>query len=67
MFHPEHLLAAWHLVQQRSKAAGVDGITVDLFAGIAGEQIQQLQRQLQREIYSANPAKGFYLAKKKWW
>lgn len=64
MFHSEHLFAAWHLVQHRSKAAGVDGITVDLFAPIAGEQIQQLQRQLQREIYSANPAKGFYLGKK---
>ena len=38
MFYPEHLFAAWHLVQHRSKAAGVDGITVDLFAPIAGEQ-----------------------------
>ena len=27
------------------------------------EQIQQLQRQLQRESYLASPAKGFWLAK----
>ena len=62
--HAEQLTTAWHLVQRGSQAAGVDGITVDLFAGIAPEQIHQLYRQMQEECYVASPAKGFYLAKK---
>jgi CRISP-associated protein Cas1 len=59
----EQLNAAWTLVQRGSRAAGVDGITLDLFAGVASEQIQQLQFQLQRESYLASPAKGFRLTK----
>ena len=62
-FYTEHLSAAWGLVQRGSRAAGIDGITIDLFAGVAPEQIQLLRRQLQRENYAARPAKGFYLAK----
>lgn len=62
-FHNEQLIAAWTLVQRGSRAAGVDGVTLDLFAGIAPEQIHGLQRQLQRECYVPSPAKGFYLAK----
>lgn len=61
--YSEQLIAAWHLVQRGSRAAGVDGMTIDLFAGVATEQIQQLQRQLQHEFYFASPAKGFWLAK----
>jgi retron-type reverse transcriptase len=57
------LMAAWSRVQQGSRAAGVDGVTIDLFAGVAQEQIQQLQFQLQRESYFASPAKAFWLAK----
>ncbi|MBD2090629.1 CRISPR-associated endonuclease Cas1 [Microcoleus sp. FACHB-1515] len=64
MIHTEHLNAAWTLVQRGSRAAGVDGITLDLFSGVAPEQIQLLHRQLQREHYAASPAKGFYLPKK---
>ncbi|NJO39998.1 MAG: CRISPR-associated endonuclease Cas1 [Cyanobacteria bacterium RU_5_0] len=62
-FHNEQLIAAWTLVQRGSRAAGVDGVTLDLFAGVAPEQIHWLHRQLQRECYVASPAKGFYLAK----
>ncbi|MGP1385387.1 MAG: CRISPR-associated endonuclease Cas1 [Thainema sp.] len=62
--HTEQLATAWHLVQRGSQAAGVDGITVEMFTGIAQEQIRQLYRQMQQERYVANPAKGFYLAKK---
>ena len=61
--HVEQLMTAWQLVRRGSRAAGVDGMTIDLFAGVATEQIQQLQRQLQRESYLASPAKGFWLAK----
>ena len=61
--YPEHLMAAWAMVQRGSPAAGVDGITTDLFAGIAMEQIRLLHRQLQQEYYAASPAKGFYLPK----
>lgn len=64
MFYKNHLSAAWHLVARKSKAAGVDGITVDLFAGIAPEQLRQMQRQLWRECYEASPAKGFLIPKK---
>lgn len=64
LFVNHHLLAAWELVRQRSKAAGIDGITVELFAGVALEQVRCLQTQLRQEKYEALPAKGFYLAKK---
>ena len=60
----EQLAAAWFLVQRGSKAAGVDGITPDLFAGVAQEQLGHLQRQLKRECYLASPARGFWLPKK---
>lgn len=62
--YAEQLAVAWGLVQQGSRAAGVDGMTVDLFAGIAREQIRQLHRQLGQERYEVSPAKGFYLPKK---
>ncbi|NET34860.1 MAG: CRISPR-associated endonuclease Cas1 [Cyanothece sp. SIO1E1] len=62
--HAEQLQVAWGLVQRGTRAAGVDGITVDLFAGVAREQIRDLFRQLWREQYMASPAKGFYLPKK---
>ena len=64
LFVDQHLLASWALVQRGSRAAGVDGITTEYFAGIAREQIRLLQQQLQRETYQASPAKGFYLSKK---
>ena len=63
--YPEHLQAAWGLVQRGSPAAGVDGITTELFAGVAAEQIVQMHRQLRREVYGANPTKGFFVPKKK--
>ena len=61
--HVEHLYAAWLRVQRGSPAAGVDGISTELFAGVAAEQISQMQRQLRREVYLASPAKGFYVPK----
>ena len=62
--HIEQLQVAWGLVQRGTRSAGVDGITLDLFAGAAREQIRDLFRQLGRERYIASPAKGFYLPKK---
>ncbi|MEO1211364.1 MAG: CRISPR-associated endonuclease Cas1 [Cyanobacteria bacterium J06638_20] len=62
--YAEQLAASWHLVQHGSRAAGVDGITVDLFKGIAREQIRRLYQQMRQESYVASPAKGFYLPKK---
>ncbi|XHX79465.1 MAG: CRISPR-associated endonuclease Cas1 [Stenomitos frigidus ULC029] len=64
LFDEHHLMAAWELVQRGSRSAGIDGMTVELFAGIAPAQLRWLQKQLRREAYQANPAKGFYLAKK---
>lgn len=58
------LIAAWTQVRLGSKSAGIDGITTDLFAGVADEQLLALQHQLQQERYASNPAKGFYLPKK---
>ena len=63
-FYLEHLHAAWRQVQRGSPAAGVDGITTDLFAGVVHEQLGQMHRQLRRECYRANPAKGFFVSKK---
>jgi CRISP-associated protein Cas1 len=62
--YAEHLHAAWGLVQRGSPAAGVDGITLDLFAGVAQEQIEQMHGQLRHEVYEASPAKGFFIPKK---
>jgi CRISPR-associated endonuclease Cas1/group II intron reverse transcriptase/maturase len=64
LFVDHHLYAAWELVRRGSPSAGVDGVTVELFAGVVGEQIRLLQKQLRWEKYRASPAKGFYLAKK---
>ncbi|MEG4884673.1 CRISPR-associated endonuclease Cas1 [Microcoleus sp. K1-B6] len=62
-FTPEPLHAAWQQVRKRSRSAGIDGITVDLFAGVARYQLQILQQQLQQESYFPRPAKGFYQPK----
>ncbi|GAX46316.1 hypothetical protein NIES4075_73370 [Tolypothrix sp. NIES-4075] len=64
MFTLEHLHFAWSQVRAGSRSAGVDGITVDLFAASADEQLQILLRQLQQESYRVSPAQGFYLTKK---
>ena len=60
----EHLYAAWGRVQRGSPSAGVDGITTELFAGVAQEQLGQIHRQLRCESYVASPAKGLYVSKK---
>lgn len=60
----EQLAAAWYLVQRGSKAAGVDGITLDLFAGVVPERLRHIQGQLKRKCYLASPARGFWLPKK---
>lgn len=62
--YAESLQVAWGLVQRGTRDAGIDGITVDLFAGDAPTQLQMLLRHLRREQYMAKPAKGFYLPKK---
>jgi len=64
MFNLEDVRAAWMLVRQGTQSAGVDGITINLFAKVASEELRDLQRQLQQECYAASPAKGFYLRKK---
>ena len=63
--YAEHLHAAWGLVQRGSPAAGVDGITPELFAGVANAQLAQMHRHLRRKRYMASPTKGFYISKKK--
>lgn len=63
-FTLEDLIAAWRQVRRGSRSAGIDGITTDLFAGVAKEQLRNLQRQLQQEHYIAHPALGFYLGVK---
>lgn len=60
----EELRYAWFQVRRGSKSAGIDGITVDSFAGVAEEQLQTLLRQLQYQSYRPSPAKGFYVPKK---
>lgn len=62
-FTPEPLHGAWQQVRKGSRSAGIDGITVDLFAGVARYQLQVLLSQLQQESYFPRPAKGFYLRK----
>jgi CRISP-associated protein Cas1 len=61
--HLRHLYSAWYQVQRGSQSAGIDGITPELFSGIAPQQLARLQLQLQREQYRARPARGFQLAK----
>lgn len=55
---------AWELVRRGSRSAGIDGITVDLFAGVKEEQLDILQSQLEQESYNPSPARGFYLPKR---
>lgn len=63
MFTLEQIISAWLIVRAGTKAAGVDDITLDLFASAVNDQLRILLRQLQQESYRASPAKGFYLAK----
>ncbi len=64
MFTLEHLLFAWSQVRAGSRNAGVDGITVDLFAASVNSELQVILRQVLQESYHASPAQGFYLSKK---
>ncbi|MEH2134927.1 MAG: CRISPR-associated endonuclease Cas1 [Nostoc sp.] len=64
MFTLEHLNYAWLQVRAGSKAAGIDGISVELFESMATEQLHNLASQIQYETYTASPAKGFYVPKK---
>lgn len=60
----QQLWVAWELVRQRSPSAGIDEITVELFAGVVEQELRSLYKQLRSETYQASPAKGFYLSKK---
>ena len=62
-FTPEMLRLAWQQVRRGSRAPGIDGVSVDLFAAGAREQLAGLQRQLVAETYLPAPAKGFFLPK----
>lgn len=64
MFTKENLLAAWFQVRAGSRNAGVDGITLDLFATGVNSELEVILRQLLQESYRPSPAKGFYVAKK---
>ncbi|MEG4446278.1 CRISPR-associated endonuclease Cas1 [Microcoleus sp. AT9_B5] len=59
-----HLLAAWQQVRTRSNAAGIDGLTCELFAQAAEEQLHLLFRDLMHSRYFPKPAKGFHIPKK---
>lgn len=60
----QQLATAWHRVQRGSPAAGIDGISVELFTGIAQEQLRLMRRQIGRESYFASPARGILIPKK---
>ena len=62
MFSLEQLKFAWLQVRGGSRSAGVDDITVDLFAGVVDQQLPVMLRQLQQESYRPSPAKGFYVS-----
>ncbi len=64
MFTLEQLEFAWLQVRAGTKSAGIDGITVDLFAGIVQEQLRDIQYKLHHELYTASRAQGFYVPKK---
>ena len=62
--NPERLRAAWERARRGSKAAGIDGITPDLFAGVAEEQLNQLARLLAQERYCPQPILGVPIRKR---
>ncbi|MGC9505645.1 CRISPR-associated endonuclease Cas1 [Baaleninema sp.] len=57
------LRIAWQQVKRGSRIAGIDGITVDWFASIYNDKLQQLHQQLRNDSYFPLPAKGFFLRK----
>jgi CRISP-associated protein Cas1 len=63
-FSLELITAAWLQIRTGSKAAGVDGISVDLFESMAADKLRNIAYQIHYETYTASPAKGFYIAKK---
>lgn len=58
------LFAAWQQVRTRTQVAGIDGISVELFANLLDEELKRLASQLQQDIYHPLPALGFYQPKK---
>ncbi|MGI2906268.1 CRISPR-associated endonuclease Cas1 [Tolypothrix sp. VBCCA 56010] len=63
-FSIEQFQFAWLQVRAGSKSAGVDGISIDLFESIATEQLRNIAYQTHHQLYTASPAKGFYVPKK---
>jgi len=61
---PERLRAAWARARRGSKAPGIDGVTPDLFAGVAEQQLGQLARLLAQERYCPQPALGVPVRKR---
>lgn len=64
LFDIEQIKFAWLQVRAGSKAAGVDGISLDFFESMATEQLRNIAYHLNNESYTASPAKGFYVPKK---
>ncbi len=61
MLSPEQLMAAWQLVRQGSRCAGIDGVTPALFAGIAQVEVDRLSLELAQGSYMPLPALGIWV------
>lgn len=60
--HVEDLQLAWRHVKRGSRCAGVDGISPELFRGVATQEIDRLFSQFQQQTYHPSPAVGFYVS-----
>jgi CRISP-associated protein Cas1 len=63
MFTETEIWQAWLKVERGSRCAGVDGITPELFRGIAEQELVYLYDQLTGERYGPQPMLGFHIPK----
>lgn len=63
VYRPENLLAAWNKVHSNGGAAGVDHVTVKMFAGQSGELLKKLHEQLRAGTYQPKTILRKYIPK----
>lgn len=58
-----NLKQAWGKVRSNAGAAGMDRVTIKMFAQNADERLQQLQEDLRRKTYQPKPVRRVYIPK----
>jgi RNA-directed DNA polymerase len=60
---PENLNAAWQRVRRNQGAPGVDGVTIEAFPAILGQQTERLRKELLAGSYRPMPVRRVFIPK----